>query len=1031
MLDQIGDPKNDRAELVETRGFHGPTLRAMLRTAEDEAVASTRGTKTIYHGQIAPAHGESLTREQALEAVEIMERHLGFQGLDRVVVAHTKDGEQHYHVAWNRFDRATGELRAHPHDARRRLEAASEIEERFDLRRLNRDEAKQADARTHAEHQQDDRAAKPKAERVAEITGLWNATDSGKAFKAALEEAGYTVARGARRGFVVVDQAGEIHSLARQIDGAKTADVAARLADIDPASLPEAEAIKAAIKQARKEQRAEQARAAGPLELDSEPDAAPEPQGEAEAPAAQQAEPEKAAIPAILAELTYHHSTFTRAELEQAAAKLHGFKGREAWMEQSGGLDSMSADHRASAERSYEKWAAGHEQSASRFDLAHYVAFTQGKRAEERQAADPVAEADRQTRKAAARSLAAEIEASPELVTLGPDRTGRDRFTSRAMLETEMKMEAAAADLAGREGHAVAPKKQAVALKSAEKLAGYALGSDQREAFGRFTDKGDLALMMGAAGTGKSSVFQAARMAWEAEGFRVLGMAPSGIAAEGLENGSGIKSRTVHAFIAGLDNQEGMAAGIKALDQKIAGIKGGRSQKAARFKAGLQQQRAELAHTMKESQLTDRDVIVIDEIGMVGSRQLERILTAAKEAGAAVRGAGDYEQIQAVEAGAAARSLVERHAGQTVRLSEVHRQADAWQKAATTAFHQARPAEALAAYRDHGMIHQAATHQAAAAELVGDWTAHRAAKPEARQIMLAYTNADVGDLNRAGRAAYRAEGRLGQDHDLALKDGGAITLAEGDRVYFLQNRHLKGPDHARVAVKNGSLATVEKIEGTTITARLDNGKTAIFDTREYGAIAHGYAATIHKTQGVTADRAFVLASEYMRRQEVHVGMTRHRERADIYSGADKFKTVDDLIKHVSRDGAKDTTLDYTGRAERAEQAPTHSLRSAVRDIWTRIKDAFGWQRPDMPEARQEAPEAAKRDELSELMAKRTNKGGGRRDNDADALSALLAKAKAEREAAKTPEQRAADARQDLAEALRRSREKGPGGYEPG
>ncbi len=639
-------PENENAELVESRGFYGD-MRGAFAQAELAALGDYPQSKPLFHGWLRLDKGESLTPEQWREAINIYERHLGYEGLDRAVFRHTKDGgEDHYHVVWNRQDRETGELRDTAFRIRKGREAADEIAERFGLRRLDLTESRGANKGNKAENQQDDRATKPKAERVAEITELWNGTDSGKAFKAALEEAGYTVARGARRGFVVVDQAGEIHSLARQIDGAKTADVDARLADIDLARLPEAEAIKAAIKQARKEHRAERAKAAGPLELDSEPDAAPESQGEPEAaaPAAQQPEPEKAAIPAILAELTYHHSTFTRAELEQAAAKLHGFKGREAWMEQSGGLDAMSADHRASAERSYEKWAASNERAANKYDLADYVAFTQGKRAEERQTADPVAEAERQTRKAAARSLAAEIEASPELVTLGPDRTGRDRFTSRAMLETEMKMEAAAADLAEREGHAVAPKKQAAALKSAEKLAGYALGRDQREAFDRFTDKGDFALMMGAAGTGKSSVFQAARMAWEAGGFRVLGMAPSGIAAEGLEGGSGIKSRTVHAFIAGLDNQEGMAAGIKALDSKIAGIKGGRSQKAARFKASLQQQRDELAHTMKESQLTDRDVIVIDEIGMVGSRQLERILTAAKEAGAAVRGAGDYEQ---------------------------------------------------------------------------------------------------------------------------------------------------------------------------------------------------------------------------------------------------------------------------------------------------------------------------------------------------------------------------------------------------
>ena len=72
---------------------------------------------------------------------------------------------------------------------------------------------------------------------TAEITGLWQRTDSGKAFAAALEDKGYILCPGDRRDFVIVDRQGEVHSLARRIDGATAKDVRARVADIDKASL--------------------------------------------------------------------------------------------------------------------------------------------------------------------------------------------------------------------------------------------------------------------------------------------------------------------------------------------------------------------------------------------------------------------------------------------------------------------------------------------------------------------------------------------------------------------------------------------------------------------------------------------------------------------------------------------------------------------------------------------------------------------------------------------------------------------------
>jgi superfamily I DNA/RNA helicase len=86
-----------------------------------------------------------------------------------------------------------------------------------------------------------------------------------------------------------------------------------------------------------------------------------------------------------------------------------------------------------------------------------------------------------------------------------------------------------------------------------------------------------------------------------------------------------------------------------------------------------------------------------------------------------------------------------------------------------------------------------------------------------------------------------------------------------------------------------------------------------FDLREYGAVEYGYTATVHKAQGATVDRVFVLATPGMDRHLAYVGMTRHREEATLYAGNNDFKNFEALKERLSRARPKDTTLDYAQR----------------------------------------------------------------------------------------------------------------------
>lgn len=449
------------------------------------------------------------------------------------------------------------------------------------------------------------------------------------------------------------------------------------------------------------------------------------------------------------------------------------------------------------------------------------------------------------------------VKAHPELVSLGQDDLGRERWTTQSMLTLEKEMITQAIELSASERHQVSERRL-----SKVKTVG-TLTSEQAAAFAHLTEAGSLRCVVGFAGTGKSYLLGAAREAWEAQGYRVLGATLAGKAAEGLEAGSGIESRTLHS-------------------RRYSWAQG-------------------------HDRLTAKDVLVVDEAGMLGSQQMAELVNEVHEKGAKLVLVGDPEQLQAIQAGAAFRAILERVG--FVELTEIRRQREDWQKAATKALAVGQTREALAAYEAHGMVKGFATQAEAQKALIAGWDTVCQAEPDKTQLILAYTRAEVQALNEQARYCRQERGELGQEQVL-MTDRGQRAFAEQDRIYFLKNDRLLG-------VKNGSLGTIEQIlPGETLAVRLDKldqqGKPerVFFQLSDYNHIDHGYAATLYKAQSVTVDRAYVLASSYLDRQSAYVGLSRHREEVGLYWSREQFDDKKALDKILSRDRGKDTSLDY-------------------------------------------------------------------------------------------------------------------------
>ena len=451
--------------------------------------------------------------------------------------------------------------------------------------------------------------------------------------------------------------------------------------------------------------------------------------------------------------------------------------------------------------------------------------------------------------------IMAAVRAAPELVALGKDGRGDERFTSHAIIETEQRLELATITLETRRHHAVSERHQQRALTRAA-ARGMILSTEQRTAFERVTDAAGVSTVIGYAGTGKSAMLGVAREAWEAAGYRVQGAALSGIAAENLEGGSGIQSRTI---------------------------------------ASLQHQWAQ-----GRERLSPNDVLVIDEAGMIGSRQMERLITHAERRGAKVVLVGDPEQLQAIEAGAAFRSIAERHG--STEITDIRRQREQWQRDVTRQLATGRTAEAIARYDEHGNVHAAETREQARAELIDGWDADRTAAPSASRLILSHTNEEVQELNGLARDRLRQAGALGEDVTIRTERG-SRQFARGDRIMFLKNERSLG-------VKNGSLGRVESVTAARMGVLLDDGRSVTFDLKDYAHVDHGYAATIHKAQGVTVDRVHVLATSGMDRRAAYVALSRHRDRIDLHYGRDDFADQGKLVRALSRERSKDMATDY-------------------------------------------------------------------------------------------------------------------------
>jgi conjugative relaxase-like TrwC/TraI family protein len=457
---------------------------------------------------------------------------------------------------------------------------------------------------------------------------------------------------------------------------------------------------------------------------------------------------------------------------------------------------------------------------------------------------------------AAVRSAAAAYLRSPEAVRLGPPAP-EAIYTTREMLDLEEGMLACARRLRIGAFHRL--KEETLQAVIAERPR---LGYEQQNALRHIARKpGNIHVISGLAGTGKTSLAEAMRLCFEREGYRVVGAAPSAKAARGLREGAGIRSDTLHRTL---------------------------------FDLG-----------QPDCGLSPKSVFVLDEAGMVGTRQMAELLGIVEKAGANLVLIGDARQLQPIDAGGAFAALG-AELGQA-ELTRIARQHEKWQRAAVVSMAEGDAAAALGAYADHGQVRIEEDRIGAMRALIADWRKEDAL-PEKDRLIFAATNRDVGLLNLLAQRARQEDGALGQ-RQAAVGD---VTVFENDRVLFVRNDRVRG-------VQNGSLGTVSSIGSGIVAVRLDSGAVVSFPAEAYRHLRLGYAVTTHKGQGVTVERASVLLGADMQDRELsYVQLSRSRAGTTLYADHDSAgEELADLVRRMGVSHRKELALDTLSRQGQA------------------------------------------------------------------------------------------------------------------
>ena len=461
-------------------------------------------------------------------------------------------------------------------------------------------------------------------------------------------------------------------------------------------------------------------------------------------------------------------------------------------------------------------------------------------------------------------------------------KTGQ-RFTTPELLAIESAMQARVLVLSQDTNHQLS--REAINDASASRPT---LSDAQQRAVQHIVgDGGGVVVLEGVAGSGKTYTLAVANSAWEAAGMRVIGTAVSNRATRQLAEEANIKS--------------------------------------------FNSTKLEVELNIGRLRLDAKTVLVVDESGMVSTRQLARLVDRVADAQAKLVLVGDSRQLQAIEAGAPMRAIAAAIGSH--QLNEVRRQRDPAEREIAALFRAGHADEALLRLAAKDRLDVASDMATARDRAATRYIADRAAGSVT--LLVAATRAEVRELNKRVRHHLREVGEIASDGILVDTSSGFREIAVGDKVIFGKRADFGPRGDDRFAVWNGVTGKVvgaaegERYSGTLRVMLDHSGHEVTVNTKQFAHIDHGYATTVHKAQAATVDTCHVLAGEVGGREWAYVAGSRHRQSVTFYTSEEH---VGELAQAMSRARQNDNVLDYPVDGHREASTVRKDEPQCERDV---------------------------------------------------------------------------------------------------
>jgi conjugative relaxase-like TrwC/TraI family protein len=445
---------------------------------------------------------------------------------------------------------------------------------------------------------------------------------------------------------------------------------------------------------------------------------------------------------------------------------------------------------------------------------------------------------------------------SDSVVSLGQDYKNNRIFTTTAILAIEQQMIHIAKSLS-QESHS-APNdeiiKQAVEQKQAQ--CGYQLSEEQTEGIQAICSPIRLSILAGSAGAGKTVTVEALRLAYEKIGERVLGACIAKVAVDNLQRETGIQSITIAKLLTDIERGRNVLSNVS--------------------------------------------VLVIDEAGQVGSKQMQALLKAAETSQTKIVLVGEYSQLDAIEHGGVLKYLCRPEVIGKSTIKVVRRQRKIIARQIVMQLRDGLASEALATLNEHKLVNFASSHEAAIQNLVAKWKDYTVIQPNKSAVVLAQRWTEVEAISSQLREIYQERALVGHENikfDCVVSNKlMTLPFSVGERVRFAQNDY-------RLNVSNGSLGTLMKLEMVQnqwkFHIKLDNQRTVVINQNNYQneqgrlPLVHAYAMTVYSSQGVTVDGdTFILFNNHMCRKNSYVAGSRHKDNSHWFINN---KEIDALI----------------------------------------------------------------------------------------------------------------------------------------